>query len=140
MPPRGTLAQAQALGVPGGCVSRAIPRRRDLSLDRWRAFRMNASRPMKTASVDPRLASTREDQASSNVRAVSCVRRSIRPGGSPIWKTMPGFEKSASVTPARGAPKSASALSHAMVGEGAQQIDKVLIHPGPHREGATVPC
>lgn len=49
-----------------------------------RLLRMNASRPMKSATISPNRPGSRVRHASSNVSAVSSVSRSMRPGGTPI--------------------------------------------------------
>ena len=59
----------------------------------------------------PNRPASRPGHASSNASPVSSVKTSIRPGGTPIWKTSPGIEKSLSVTSAIGAPKVVSALT-----------------------------
>ena len=74
-----------------------------------RLFLMKASRPMTSAMTGPKAARVRVDQASLNVRPESSVSTSIRSGGKPIWKTMPGRLKSSALTCAVGAPNCSSA-------------------------------
>jgi hypothetical protein len=50
---------------------------------------------MKSTETPPNASRTRPAQASSNSIPVSAVRMSMRPGGTPIWKTTPGVAKAA---------------------------------------------
>jgi ATP-binding cassette subfamily B protein len=68
------------------CERHPMPSRSPRSLGRpvARLLRMKSSRPMKSTSTSPNGWRTRRGQASANVRPVRSVRRSMRPGGTPI--------------------------------------------------------